>query len=225
MTAAQAVECLGRAVHVGVARRLVLRLAAEGVLSTGLTYGSAFSGIDTFAAGVDQVFGEDWRYAFASEASAVARRGLCAAWGSRALTEGMVWQDARGEAASAVSYVDLYVTTPNCETYSRRNHGPSAKMQHTSLRDVWRSGDRGERGGANGGGAAYGATGPAGGVHAADEHAGPSSSRGSTGGPREAVLGASAPLVLGPRRHAHVGMGGRGPGRQRGGPRAHRWDT
>ena len=139
MTAAQAVECLGRAVHVGVARRLVLRLAAEGVLSTGLTYGSAFSGIDTFAAGVDQVFGEDWRYAFASEASAVARRGLCAAWGSRALTEGMVWQDARGEAASAVSYVDLYVTTPNCETYSRRNHGPSAKMQHTSLRDVWRS--------------------------------------------------------------------------------------
>ena len=97
MTAAQAVECLGRAVHVGVARRLVLRLAAEGVLSTGLTYGSAFSGIETFAAGVDQVFGEDWRYAFASEASAVARRGLCAAWGSRALTEGMVWQDARGE--------------------------------------------------------------------------------------------------------------------------------
>ena len=61
MTAAQAVECLGRAVHVGVARQLVLRLAAEGVLSTGLTYGSAFSGIDTFAAGVDQVFGEDWR--------------------------------------------------------------------------------------------------------------------------------------------------------------------
>ena len=54
LTAIQAVTRLGRGVHAGVARQLVLELVRRGVLRAGLTYGSAYSGIDTFAAGVEE---------------------------------------------------------------------------------------------------------------------------------------------------------------------------
>ena len=47
MTAVQAVACLGRSIHVGVARQILRMLKAEGLLPSGLLYGSAFSGIDT----------------------------------------------------------------------------------------------------------------------------------------------------------------------------------
>ena len=44
-----AVSCLGRSIHVGVARALVALLMERGMLTYGLRYGSAYSGIDTFA--------------------------------------------------------------------------------------------------------------------------------------------------------------------------------
>ena len=46
LSANQAVSCLGRSVHVGVARQLVKGLVAHGLLKRGATYGSAFSGVD-----------------------------------------------------------------------------------------------------------------------------------------------------------------------------------
>jgi site-specific DNA-cytosine methylase len=35
--------------------------------------------------------------------------------------------------------VHLYVTTPTCEKYSRRNHKKSATRQHLTLGEVWDS--------------------------------------------------------------------------------------
>ena len=53
MSARQAVEALGGGVHVGVARQLVRDLMQRGWLAPGMTYGSAYSGVDTVAAAVE----------------------------------------------------------------------------------------------------------------------------------------------------------------------------
>ena len=53
LTKNQAVACLGRAVHTSVARRLVATLMSRGLIVAGMRYGSIFSGIDTFAAGLE----------------------------------------------------------------------------------------------------------------------------------------------------------------------------
>ena len=45
-----AVDCLGRSIHVVSATRIVKMLVGRGLLARGLRYGSAYSGIDTFAA-------------------------------------------------------------------------------------------------------------------------------------------------------------------------------
>ena len=61
LTVNQAVGCLGRSVHAGVARRLVATLMERGTLARGLTYGSAYSGVDTFAAAVEAEMEVDWK--------------------------------------------------------------------------------------------------------------------------------------------------------------------
>ena len=61
LSANQAASCLGRGLHVGVARAIVRRLLGDGTLSVGLTYGSAFSGIDMFAAAVEAEPAEEER--------------------------------------------------------------------------------------------------------------------------------------------------------------------
>ena len=81
LTVNQAVSCLGRSVHVGVARALVRELLRRGVLAKGARYGSAYSGIDTFAAAVDVELEGSWTYAFASESSKAPRKALMRAWG------------------------------------------------------------------------------------------------------------------------------------------------
>ena len=139
LTVNQAVGCLGRSVHVGVARRLVATLRERGLLARGMTYGSAYSGVDTFAAAVEAEMAGDWNYEFASEASKTVRSGLLAAWGDRGLTAGNCHMDARGDDAAAAPYVDLMVMTPNCEAYSKRNHKRTPEEQRHSLEDVWRS--------------------------------------------------------------------------------------
>ena len=65
--AAAAVSCLGRGIHTGVARQLVKKLVADGTVAPGCIYGSAFSGLDTFASAVEAELGRDWTYEFASE--------------------------------------------------------------------------------------------------------------------------------------------------------------
>ena len=139
MTAVQAVACLGRSIHVGVARQLLRMLRAEGLLPSGLLYGSAFSGIDTFAAAVDEELEGDWTYSFASERDETARRGLAMAWAARGLQDDMIYRDARAAEAAGGPRVDLYVTTPTCEKYSRRNHRKTATGQHLTLGEVWDS--------------------------------------------------------------------------------------
>ena len=134
-----ATRFLGRSVHTGVALQIVKKLVSEGLIAPGMTYGSAFSGIDTFAAAVEAEMGEDWTYVFASECEAAPRRSLLRAWGPRGLKEEACFEDARGDHAACADQVDFYVTTPECTAHSRRNHTPSAKEQRTSLEEFWAS--------------------------------------------------------------------------------------
>ena len=202
MTAVQAVACLGRSIHVGVARQLLRMLRAEGLLPSGLLYGSAFSGIDTFAAAVDEELEGDWTYSFASERDETARRGLAMAWAARGLQDNMIYRDARAAEAAGGPRVDLYVTTPTCEKSSRRNLQSSEERDGAALdarrgvgqptlrtrEEATGSGD-GERVGARGYRSEDRATVTARGIQEEDCAAGPAHYRGRANGKREAVLG------------------------------------
>ena len=116
-----AVRLLGAAVHVAVADRVVRGLAERGLLSQHVTYASAFSGIDTFAAAVARARPGAWRYAHASERDRPTRAVL-----QRAYSPGAVFVDAMDPAAASAEPVDLYVVTPPCGDFSRRNAQRSA---------------------------------------------------------------------------------------------------
>ena len=61
-TAREAVTWLGRAIHVGVARCFVRELLRRGWVQPGVLYGSAYSGIDTFAAALEAELDGDFEY-------------------------------------------------------------------------------------------------------------------------------------------------------------------
>ena len=121
LTPIQAVSCLGRGIHVGVARCIVRKLVSRGILCRGMTYGSAFSGIDTFAAAVEAELGCDWAYLFASELNDRVRLALLSAWSAHGLLESHCHTDARSDAAVAELAVDLWVSSPPCEAHSKSN--------------------------------------------------------------------------------------------------------
>ena len=136
----QAVSCLGRAVHVGVARRIVHALIQRGILpEEGIKYASAYSGIDTFAAAVEEETGGGWEYTHASEWDDTVRKALHAAWSSRGLTLAMCYKDATSQGAVTAPTADLWVCTPECGNYSKRNHKRSAQTQHDALSGIWDS--------------------------------------------------------------------------------------
>jgi hypothetical protein len=137
LTVNQAASCLGRGVHAGVAAQVAGTLLRRGKLARGLTYGSAYSGIDMFAAGLDMVMGGDWRYAFASESHPTIRNGLLHAWGGRGLASDACYCDALCDDALTGERVDLFVLTAECGEHSRRNHQRSAIGQHSSLEEIW----------------------------------------------------------------------------------------
>ena len=137
LTTIQLTSCLGRGVHVGVARRLVSMLVLRGKLSRGMTYGSAYSGIDTFAAAVEAEFSGDFSYEFASECNESVRSALLEAWGERGLTAGRCDVSAFSEASVGRPQVDLWVITPTCKAYSKRNHDRNATEQNATLSEVW----------------------------------------------------------------------------------------
>ena len=139
LSAAEAVSCLGRAVHVGVATQLVQELARRGLVHPHMRYGSAYSGVDTFAAAIEAELGEDWTYAAACELDDTVRGALLAAWGCRGLTEETCGHDAGSEEAAGLPAVDLWVITPTCESYSKRNHLRTAKVQNVALGKVWKA--------------------------------------------------------------------------------------
>ena len=83
--------------------------------------------------------GRNWEYVFASESSERVREALLGAWGGHGLTDAACFADALGDEAQNAPPVDLYVTTPECNEHSRRNHYRSAGGQRGTLEDFWRS--------------------------------------------------------------------------------------
>jgi hypothetical protein len=142
LTDIQAVSCLGRSVHVGVARQIVLLLKARGLAYRGMRYASAFSGIDTFAAALEQEFGDNFTYLFASEKNATVRKALLAAWSGHGLESGQCDVDATSQASVHREKVDLWVITPTCESYSKRNHSTGeaeTTAQNMASAKVWQA--------------------------------------------------------------------------------------
>ena len=118
---------IGGAVHALDARRVLRQLLAHTQLPSPCRYASACSGIDTFAAALDSELGADgWRYVAASESDARTAALLVSAYGPRGLTTASVARDAADAAAAlAAPPADLWVLTPPCQPFSRRNHSRS----------------------------------------------------------------------------------------------------
>ena len=139
VSAPQAVSCLGRGVHVGVAYQILATLIGKGKLPLPLAYGSAFSGIDTFASAVDKATGGLWTYEFASEPDPIARRVLLKAWSRHGLSELGCFKNACSMEACSAPPVDLFVCTPECDAHSKMNHSRNAADQRVTLEDIWKS--------------------------------------------------------------------------------------
>jgi hypothetical protein len=138
----QAVERMGRGIHVGVAQAIVAMLVAEGSLQPGATYASAYSGIDMFAAAVDAELEGEWRYSFASEPDVLSRRVLLQAWGQRGLRAERCYLDACSTEARQEASVDLWVSSPECTSHSPANRGDEGNVsaaQAASLAAIWQS--------------------------------------------------------------------------------------
>ena len=123
--------------HTSVAGAIVATLMRRGLAKEGLRYGSAFSGIDTFAAGLEEELGAQWEYTFASESDPTTREALVEAWQCRGLTREHCYKDARKGEALTAPKTDLFVLTAECEAHSKRNHHRSSGGQKTSLVDIW----------------------------------------------------------------------------------------
>ena len=139
LTPNQAVSCLGRGIHVGVACCILETLKARGLLSGVVRYASMFSGIDTVAVAMEHVLGASWEYIFASEKNEKTRGALLAAWGSRGLEAGRCYRDALGRDVAGEDGVDLCVYSPTCEPHSPRNHSRSCDDERVSLQNMWAS--------------------------------------------------------------------------------------
>ena len=124
----QAVSCLGAAVHVDVARVLVRHLRDRGLLSPGVRYGSACSGVDTFACALEAEL-RDFVYVFASEVNATTRGALLGAWHAFGLTHDHVYPDAAADPAIRPPPVGMWFLSPPCGAFSSRNHARSLKAQ------------------------------------------------------------------------------------------------
>ena len=135
-TARQAVTWLGRAIHVGVARCIVRELIARGWVTRGLRYGSAYSGIDTFAAAVEEETAGRFTYVFACEWGERERLALRRTWEERGLSEGRIWEDAEEAGRGETEAVDLWVASPDCGKHSKRNHEREGEEQAASLEGI-----------------------------------------------------------------------------------------
>ena len=109
-----AVSFLGRAIHVDIAKVILTFLKGMRVLPDTLTYASACSGIDTFAAAVHDMWGDSWRYAHAAEPDTQPRNVLADAWG---LDPSNIYMDAGSPEAQAAERADLFVLSPECNAF------------------------------------------------------------------------------------------------------------
>ena len=124
ITATQAVEALGEGIHGLPVQAIIEALEAEGSWPKDdvVTLGTAFSGVGTDIAVVDDVECGQIRVAFASEPRAERRRVLLQAWAARGLTEEHLYMDARDPRARREERVGVYIITPICQPFSPRNH-------------------------------------------------------------------------------------------------------
>ena len=127
LTAIQVTACMGRALHPGDAARVLGRLEQRCHLPPYLRYASSCSGIDLFAHAVWQSRPRDsWTYVTASEMRPRVADALAHIWGPYGLARSAVVLNAQDTAAIAASpYSDLWVCSPPCEPFSRRNHARS----------------------------------------------------------------------------------------------------
>ena len=126
VTARQAGIALGKAVHYPSARHALKLALRHPEMPTTVRYASACSGIDVFAAVMQSLRPDAWTYVLASEPDPVARGALLAAHAHAGLDEARVPMDATQSAACELApAADVWVVTPPCEKYSRRNHNPS----------------------------------------------------------------------------------------------------
>ena len=140
MSPQQAIDALGRAVHVKSASRALRialgNLAAKGTLLP-LRLGTACTGLDMFAAALHDLFDGPWTYILASERIGHVTRALTAAYNGRGLTPGAIHPEACSLAATLYAPpVDLWVITPPCEPFSRRNHSRSDAEVRAALEDL-----------------------------------------------------------------------------------------
>ena len=135
-----AVSMLGRAVHVrAAARALSLALAAiplQPSPSNPLRYASACSGIDLAAVALDTLLPAAWTYVFASETNEHVAAVLARAHAARGLRPDAIHPDATLPAATTdAPPVHLWLVTPPCEAYSRRNHHRSEGREVDAVSD------------------------------------------------------------------------------------------
>ena len=131
---AQAGEALGNGIHGACSRAILGPLIANGTLGPGMTYGSAWAGVDTFAASVEAALDGKWEYAFASEKRAVIRTALMKSWGGLGLTRARCHEDAAGWAATHEQYADLWVASPECDSFSKKNRVRKDEEQDAAMK-------------------------------------------------------------------------------------------
>ena len=122
---ASAVQVAGKAIHAGIARLLVDKLDAEGLLPSFVRYASSCSGADFFAEAVDCRRAGRWAYVHAAEADPTPRKVLGKAW---CLGQSCLFRDASSAEARDAPECDLFVFSPDCVDFSRRRHG---RDEHT----------------------------------------------------------------------------------------------
>ena len=116
----QAVSCLGGAVHVDVARVLVRHVRDRGLLSPGVRYGSACSGVWTARLRALEAELRKFEYVFASEVDATTRGALLGAWHAFGLTCARVYLDATGDPTIQAPSVGSWFFSPPPAVRSRR---------------------------------------------------------------------------------------------------------
>ena len=134
--AASAITMLGRSVSVPSAERALLLALFAMPRDRPTRYASACSGVDMVAVALDSLCAISWEYVFASETRGDVADVLHAAHAPRGLTREAIYADALSpEATTLAPPCDIWVATPPCESYSRRNQSRSVDGQVAAASD------------------------------------------------------------------------------------------
>ena len=139
-TAAQVGSVVGAGLHGNSARfvsRVALSLPPGATPPPILRYGSAFTGVDTFAVGllglVTGELGSRLSYEYAAESDEKLRAAALRAWGPHGLRSENTLSDARELSWREPVALHLYVLTPSCKPFSAMCHDPTVDAQASVL--------------------------------------------------------------------------------------------